>query len=291
MKKTILAFALTAAVALTSLAAGTAKLGKLKDKDYVVTNAWQAMSYHVEPNSEWAKEQFDSQAFRDGITNALHKKIAMFIIPVNAAVFKEPAYQPNVAYEVGDKITHEWVIYKCKTAVTKASNTDWDAVKTKFDFYEHPVIYKGFELKGTICNFDPSENGTTFYSQSELAEGGTDPKRGIRIDAMRLYVQSCHLGSDGRRYTKISNTITDWDATNTLVNVTVLVDTSCLIRTPEDENPEWLYENNENLFWTYTRTKNGGHEEEILNPGGGYRALWRPIMPVRWFKEFPDWAR
>ena len=146
-----------------------------------------------------------------------------------------------------------------------------------------PFTYKGFELKCSTNNFASAASESVklqFYSQSEIADAGS----GSTIDKMKLFVcKSLLPGRDRRSYSPIWNTI---DYTHDLYSVVALVDVSCLKRHPED-NGSWLSEDNEDLVWCYLRdTANDVEREELTT-----EPLWRPIAPVRWFKEVPKWAR
>lgn len=101
---------------------------------------------------------------------------------------------------------------------------------------------------------------------------------------MKMFVGTSHGSSDVRAYTRITNTL-DWP--NKLYNVVVIVDASCLVRHPS-KNGEWLNDMNENLIWCYARTRNNDppYEQEY----GTTSSLWRPIAPVKWFDEMPEWA-
>ena len=147
-----------------------------------------------------------------------------------------------------------------------------------------PFTYKGFELKCSTNNFASAASESVklqFYSQSEIADEGS----GSTIDKMRLFACTSYFDdpSDRRSYSPIGNTI---DYHNDLYSVVVIVDVSCLKRHPEG-NGAWLSEDNEDLVWCYLRdTANDVEREELTT-----EPLWRPIAPVKWFKEVPKWAR
>ena len=76
-------FLVISAIALTTFSAfcaGTKKFGKMKDSDWVVTNAWQAMQHHVKPDSGWATNHFGSAEF----SNAVGKVQRKVDIPVKS---------------------------------------------------------------------------------------------------------------------------------------------------------------------------------------------------------------
>lgn len=147
-----------------------------------------------------------------------------------------------------------------------------------------PFTYKGFELKCSTNNFSSAASETVklqFYAQSEIADSGI----GSTIDKMKLFACTSYFDDtrDLRSYSPIGNTI---DFHNDLYSVVVLVDVSCLKRHPE-ANGAWLSDDNEDLAWCYLRDKSNDVEREELTDG----PLWRPIAPVKWFKEVPSWAR
>ena len=147
--------------------------------------------------------------------------------------------------------------------------------------------FSGFELKATTNNFDLASTENVklqFYAQSEIADtGAAPPTAGIGIDKMRMYICSDVETSETRRYTRIQNTVAI--SQFKLTRVVVLVDASCLIRHPED-NAKWLNEDNEELIWCYHRNRLNDNE---LIPGTD-KPLWKPTMPVKWFKKVPHWA-
>ena len=150
----------------------------------------------------------------------------------------------------------------------------------------HP--FAGFELKATTNNFDETTSEAVklqFYSQSEIADTGSGPSSGsLGVDKMRMYMcVDDGNGTDIRKWKKIPNTLTINQTR--ISSIAVLVDASCLIRHPEN-NAKWLNEDNEELIWVYHRDKAGSHE---YIPGTT-KLLWKPIMPVKWYKKLPSWA-
>ena len=79
MKKFLVISAI-ALVTFSAFCAGTKKFGKMKDSDWVVTNAWQAMQHRVKPDSEWATNHFGSAEF----SNAVGKVQRKVDIPVKS---------------------------------------------------------------------------------------------------------------------------------------------------------------------------------------------------------------
>ena len=66
MKKFLVISAIALAT-FSAFCAGTKKFGKMKDSDWVVTNAWQAMQHRVKPDSEWATNHFGSAEFSNAV--------------------------------------------------------------------------------------------------------------------------------------------------------------------------------------------------------------------------------
>lgn len=79
MKKFLVISAIALAT-FSAFCAGTKKFGKMKDSDWVVTNAWQAMQHRVKPDSEWATNHFGSAEF----SNAVGKVQRKINIPVKS---------------------------------------------------------------------------------------------------------------------------------------------------------------------------------------------------------------
>ena len=79
MKKFLVISAIALAT-FSAFCAGTKKFGKMKDSDWVVTNAWQAMQHRVKPDSEWATNHFGSAEF----SNAVGKVQRKVNIPVKS---------------------------------------------------------------------------------------------------------------------------------------------------------------------------------------------------------------
>lgn len=79
MKKFLIISAIALAT-FSAFCAGTKKFGKMKDSDWVVTNAWQAMQHRVKPDSEWATNHFGSAEF----SNAVGKVQRKVDIPVKS---------------------------------------------------------------------------------------------------------------------------------------------------------------------------------------------------------------
>lgn len=78
-------FLVIAAITLTTfsaLCAGTKKFGKMKDSDWVVTNAWQAMQHRVKPDGEWATNHFGSVEFSNAVVK-VQQEVEAPVLSVN----------------------------------------------------------------------------------------------------------------------------------------------------------------------------------------------------------------
>lgn len=128
--------------------------------------------------------------------------------------------------------------------------------------------FTGFELR---------ESSGKFCAQSEIASEAW----GVR-DTMRLYVCTSASGGDGRKYTRIADTIS-W--TNRLASVVALVDASNLARHP---GGDWLRSDNAALSWCYLRNRPVDPASEIEY--GTDAGQYRPVAPV-WLKDLPAWAK
>lgn len=184
-----------------------------------------------------------------------------------------------------------------------------DPIKT-IAMFEIPINYgtdgtfTDFELKATTNNYASASGEYVrlqFYAQSEIANSGISIQDAIAdgknenssIDRMYIFeTTSRHSGNSGytgdnRGYFYIKNTI-DWNFKPS--TVIVLIDTSCLERHKENVPGQWLSNANEELIWSYTRYASNGGEVQREKESGTTSVLWRPITPVKWFKEMPKWA-
>ena len=158
--------------------------------------------------------------------------------------------------------------------------------------------WAGFELKASTNNFchkaadgSPIEERVfmQYFMDSDVADTAPPHMDGAcPRDKAKLYI--CNevrndQGLEHRSYTRIPNTAS---ITRHIEEVVVLVDSHDLIRYPEDwkQPAQWLTWHNNNLMWIYGR-KGGTWWEEAY----GTKPMWRPIAPVRWFKEIPNWAQ
>ena len=106
---------------------------------------------------------------------------------------------------------------------------------------------------------------------------------GYPYDWCRLYVLSGRAGggaADPRSWTRIRNTA-ELDTYAPLA-VVVIVDMEMLKR---GQGSEWLYEDNEEIVWSYLRI---GLDSAERDQAGA--RCWRPVSPVRWYRKLPQWA-
>ena len=157
--------------------------------------------------------------------------------------------------------------------------------------------WTSFELKASTNNFChgrmneiPEEVFMQYFMDSDVADvGGLGSDQTFR-DRAKLYVVNegkGDMGLEKRSYTRIANTAV-LHGIRHVEEVVVLVDAHDLIRHPEEwkcDNP-WLTSLNEHLMWIYGRKGIGQWEE-----AHGSKPMWRPVAPVRWFKEMPNWSQ
>ena len=146
-------------------------------------------------------------------------------------------------------------------------------------------VWSGIELKATTNNFAVTESGEgmLFYCPTVInGEKGEDELYNVSTnDWCRLFILSKRADSDIRRWTAISNTH-DLSGYAPL-SLAVLVSQDKLRRVADTS---WLYEGNKELIWSFVRIAAGGGPETDQDG----RQCWRPIMPVKWYDELPDWA-
>lgn len=144
-------------------------------------------------------------------------------------------------------------------------------------------IWNGIELKATTNNFAVTESGEgmLFYCPTIIngVKGELGPYNVGTNDWCRLFVLSKRADSDIRRWTAISNTADLLGYAP--LSLAVLVSQDKLRRVADKD---WLYEGNKELIWSFVRISD---EPETDQDG---RQCWRPIMPVKWYDELPDWA-
>lgn len=136
-----------------------------------------------------------------------------------------------------------------------------------------------FELKASTNNFSSSasqHDRCCFYSHSGHADGFFSTN-----DKMHLFLN--HGGADQRSYVRIQNTL-EGMPDYAPAEVIVIVDAEMM--NPDRSDGSWLYDGNEDVVWTWVRTKDGEREFDADTD----HCLWRPIAPVRWFSRLPAWA-
>lgn len=182
--------------------------------------------------------------------------------------------------------------------------------------------WTSFELKASTNDFwhgthqeIPESVYMQYFMDSDVADVGGNFNGNCPRDRAKLYICNVNLpdqGLEARSYTRIANTLQlnpisnataniradDWNPSNYPPNpqprwrhveeIVVLVDSCDLVRYPEDwnEDANWLTWHNNNLMWVYGRKGRTWWEE-----AHGSKPMWRPIAPVRWFKEMPNWAQ
>ena len=140
-------------------------------------------------------------------------------------------------------------------------------------------IWTGIELKATTNNFVGSDTvSVPFYTATTangMYLGGTET-----YDWCRLYILSQRAHYDIRKWIRITNTfdLNGYAPTS----LAIIVDPTLFKRGQGDT---WMKENNEELIWSYTKV--GLDSSETDQDGEN---VWRPIMPVKWYKQIPEWA-
>ena len=183
--------------------------------------------------------------------------------------------------------------------------------------------WTSFELKASTNDFChgraneiPESVFMQYFMDSDVADTGGMFNENCMRDKAKLYICNVWQGDEGlehRSYSRIGNTLQlnptpnkgirdgEWDPDDYPPNpqvrnrhveeIVVLIDSCDLIRHPEPggwaaTNGVWLTWHNNNLMWVYGRKGNSWWEE-----AHGSKPMWRPIAPVRWFKEMPNWAQ
>lgn len=218
------------------------------------------------------------------------KKILLFAITVAALALSGTAFYKT--RDIGQKVTVE-----SRKTETVAYLSDFER---RIAMFIVPVNYTtngpwtSFELKASTNNFChgrmneiPEEVFMQYFMDSDVADVGGDQ---TFRDRAKLYVVNegkADIGLEKRSYTRIANTSV-LHGIRHVEEVVVLVDAHDLIRHPEEwkcDNP-WLTSLNEHLMWIYGRKGIGQWEE-----AHGSKPMWRPVAPVRWFKEMPNWSQ
>ena len=146
-------------------------------------------------------------------------------------------------------------------------------------------IWNHFELKASTNNFTNATSANMLFFTASTVNGVTNAEFdvGYPYDWCRLYILSGRAGggaADPRSWTRIRNTA-ELDTYAPLA-VAVIVDMEMLKR---GQGSEWLYEDNEEIVWSYLRIGLDSAERDQT----GARC-WRPVSPVRWYRKLPQWA-
>ena len=148
--------------------------------------------------------------------------------------------------------------------------------------------WRSFELKASTNNFakfsETVKTNNCYWGISDEADGYTEETDpiwpGRNLDRMRLYWLTTRgaEGRDGRAWTKIATTLDITGANPRRIAVLV---------SPElCYDGKWLGEENEETVWCYLRCDASGPEKDTNG-----EQLWHPIMPVRWYRNLPEWAK
>jgi len=146
-------------------------------------------------------------------------------------------------------------------------------------------IWNHFELKASTNNFTNATSTNMLFFTASTVNGVTNAEFdvGYPYDWCRLYILSGRAGggtADPRSWTRIRNTA-ELDTYAPLA-VAVIVDMEMLKR---GQGSEWLYEDNEEIVWSYLRI---GLDSAERDQAGAQ--CWRPVSPVRWYRKLPQWA-
>ena len=143
-------------------------------------------------------------------------------------------------------------------------------------------IWNGIELKATTNNYSASTASNMIFFTATSVNGLTPAEHELSFDYdwCRLFILSRRASSDIRRWVRITNT-GDLNGYAPL-SIAIIVDPSMLKRGQGDG---WLHEGNDELIWSYVRI--GLSDTEKDQDG---QQCWRPAMPVRWYRQLPQWA-
>ena len=140
-------------------------------------------------------------------------------------------------------------------------------------------FWNHIELKATTNNYASSHDNMLYFMGTTTNGTNTDDVVFIH-DWCRLFILSKRADSDIRKWVRIRNT-GDLNGYAPLA-LAIIVDPSMFRR---NQGSEWLYEDNEELIWSYVRI---GIEDAETDQDG--RPCWRPVMPVKWYWRLPKWA-
>lgn len=137
--------------------------------------------------------------------------------------------------------------------------------------------YLNIELKASTNNFSASVSANdrlVYYCHTSITNGPN-------MDDFMLFVENqTSGGTDGRSYVRVNSSF-DLNM-QPVTRYVMIVSTNVCRRT----DGLWLREDNDDLLWTFARTKLTSQEREDV---GGW--VWRPIAPVKWFGTLPKWAQ
>lgn len=223
------------------------------------------------------------------------KKVLLFAVAIAALALSGTAFYKT--RDIGQKMTVE-----SRKTETVAYLSD---IERRIAMFIVPVNYTtngpwtGFELKASTNNFwhgvaeeIPESVYMQYFMDSDVADTGGLFNEDCRRDRAKLYICNENREDQGlefRSYTRIPNTLFVTNGISRHIEeVVVLIDSCDLERYPEkwEEDAKWLTWHNNNLMWIYGRKGRAFWEE-----AHGSKPMWRPIAPVRWFKEMPNWAQ
>ena len=142
-----------------------------------------------------------------------------------------------------------------------------------------PKRVNGIGMEQNVVFFSVTSMGLEFGGEYPDGRDKADP-----IESMRKYVNSYEVNerrTDGRSLTFYTSSILDL-ANPYPQKVVVILDPSKFKHTPDNS---WCNEKNQDLNWVFLR---GGLTQFERDFNGQY--IWRPIRPVKWFDDLPDWA-
>lgn len=179
---------------------------------------------------------------------------------------------------------------------------------------EHSITtgFSDFELKASTNNFNSANsenkwpNYMTFWcisktNATQYSEMNTNPYKPTHHTAMLKFVNDAFEGKvspdsnhtfDARSRLQYNDIAIDCNNL-TPKYVVVIIDVDALNEeyvNPDELRPaeEWLYEDNDDLMWTFVRLSAGTQEAETNEKNC---VLWHPIEPVKWLSKLPNWAK
>jgi len=203
---------------------------------------------------------FSAYQFSTITNSATGAKVTTTLVPDGTAVATALAVQEAIEEAVGQPKKYPLFIINLNPSELR----DW----------------KHFELKATTNNFVGADASNMLFFNASTTNGTND--EGVVVhDWARLYILSKLVDTDVRKWTRIRNTgeLNGYAPTE----VAVIVDPAYLFR--RGQGSEWLSEANKELVWSYTRIGDTLPEKDQNG-----NLAWRPIMPVKWYSDIPDWA-